>query len=40
MTETMRERKHLLEEKSQATIVVPGGIGTYEEFLRFLHLRV
>ena len=32
MTETMRERKHLLEEKSQATIVVPGGIGTYEEF--------
>ena len=40
MTETMRERKHLLEEKSQATIVVPGGIGTYEDFLRFLHLRV
>ena len=31
----MRERKKLLEEKSDATIVAPGGIGTYEEFLRF-----
>ena len=31
----MRERKKL-EEKSDATIVAPGGIGTYEEFLRFL----
>ena len=39
MTETMRERKHLLEEKSQATIVVPGGIGTYEEFFEILTLK-
>ena len=31
-TENMRERKHLLESRSDATIVVPGGIGTYEEF--------
>ena len=38
-TETMRERKHLLEEKSQATIVVPGGIGTYEEFFEILTLK-
>ena len=35
----MRERKHLLEEKSQATIVVPGGIGTYEEFFEILTLK-
>ena len=40
MTETMRERKHLLEEKSQATIVVPGGIGTYEEFFEILTLKI
>lgn len=39
MTETMRERKHLLEEKSDATIVVPGGIGTYEEFFEILTLK-
>ena len=39
MTETMRERKYLLEEKSQATIVVPGGIGTYEEFFEVLTLK-
>ena len=29
-TETMRERKKLLEERSDATIVTPGGIGTYD----------
>ena len=39
MTETMRERKYLLEEKSDATIVVPGGIGTYEEFFEILTLK-
>lgn len=39
MTETMWERKHLLEEKSDATIVVPGGIGTYEEFFEILTLK-
>lgn len=39
MTETMRERKHLLEEKSQATIVAPGGIGTYEEFFEIFTLK-
>lgn len=38
-TETMRERKQLLEEKSQATIVAPGGIGTYEEFFEILTLK-
>lgn len=38
-TETMRERKKLLEERSQATIVTPGGIGTYEEFFEILTLK-
>lgn len=38
-TETMRERKQLLEEKSDAVIVTPGGIGTYEEFFEILTLK-
>ena len=38
-TETMRERKQLLEEKSDAVIVAPGGIGTYEEFFEILTLK-
>lgn len=38
-TETMRERKRLLEEKSDATIVAPGGIGTYEEFFEIFTLK-
>ena len=38
-TETMRERKKLLEERSKATIVAPGGIGTYEEFFEILTLK-
>lgn len=31
-TETMRERKQILEERSDAFVVAPGGIGTFEEF--------
>ena len=38
-TDTMRERKKLLEERSDATIVAPGGIGTYEEFFEILTLK-
>ena len=38
-TENMRERKKLLEEKSDATIVAPGGIGTYEEFFEIFTLK-
>lgn len=38
-TETMRERKQLMEEQSQACIALPGGIGTYEEFFEILTLK-
>lgn len=34
--ETMRERKRIMEENADAFIVVPGGIGTYEEFFEIL----
>ncbi len=37
-TETMRERKALLEEHADAFAVLPGGIGTYEEFFETLVL--
>lgn len=36
---TMRERKQLMEDNSDAFIVVPGGIGTYEEFFEILTLK-
>ena len=35
-TETMYERKELLEENSDAFIIAPGGIGTYDEFFAVL----
>lgn len=38
-TDTMRERKQLMEEKSNACIVLPGGIGTYEELFEILTLK-
>ena len=38
-TETMRERKALMEEKADAFLVVPGGIGTYEELFETLTLK-
>ena len=38
-TETMRERKQLLEEKSDAFIVTPGGVGTFDEFFEILTLK-
>lgn len=34
--DTMRERKQIMEENCDAFIVVPGGIGTYEEFFEIL----
>lgn len=38
-TETMRERKKLLDELSDAFIVTPGGIGTFDEFFEILTLK-
>ncbi len=38
-TETMRERKFIMEESSDAFIVAPGGIGTFEEFFEVLTLK-
>lgn len=38
-TETMRERKRLLDEKSDAFIITPGGIGTFDEFFEILTLK-
>ncbi|MCH5212389.1 MAG: TIGR00730 family Rossman fold protein [Oscillospiraceae bacterium] len=38
-TETMRERKMTMEDNADAFIVVPGGIGTFEEFFEVLTLK-
>ena len=34
--DTMRERKQIMEDNADAFVVVPGGIGTYEEFFEIL----
>lgn len=38
-TDTMRERKELLENTSDAFVMAPGGIGTFEEFFEVLTLK-
>ncbi len=38
-TETMRERKQIMEDRSDAFIMTPGGIGTFEEFFEILTLK-
>ena len=38
-TETMRERKRIMEERADAFLVTPGGIGTYDEFFEIMTLR-
>ena len=38
-TETMRERKQTMEDLSDAFIMTPGGIGTFEEFFEILTLK-
>ncbi len=38
-TETMRERKRLLDENAEAFIISPGGIGTFDEFFEILTLK-
>lgn len=38
-TETMAERKKIMEDNADAFIIVPGGIGTLEEFFEVLTLK-
>ncbi len=38
-TDTMRERKQIMEDISDAFVAVPGGIGTFEELFEILTLR-
>ncbi len=37
--ETMRQRKQIMEDNADAFIVVPGGIGTFEEFFEIYTLK-
>ena len=39
LTETMRERKAVMEDEADAFIITPGGIGTFEEFFEILTLK-
>lgn len=39
VTDTMRERKRLMDERANAFIALPGGFGTLEELLEILTLR-
>ena len=38
-TDSMHERKKIMEDKAEAFIITPGGIGTYEEFFEVLTLK-
>lgn len=38
-TDSMRERKHIMEDRADAFIIVPGGIGTFEEFFEVFTLK-
>lgn len=38
-TETMRERKAIMEDKSDVFVICAGGIGTFEEFFEVLTLK-
>ncbi len=38
-TDTMHQRKQTMEDKAEAFIIVPGGIGTFEELFEILTLR-
>ena len=38
-TDSMRERKHLLEEHADAFVITPGGVGTFEEFFEAFTLK-
>lgn len=38
-TDTMRERKQIMENTADAFVMMPGGIGTFEEFFEILTLK-
>lgn len=38
-TETMRQRKEIMENRADAFVMTPGGIGTFEEFFEILTLK-
>ena len=38
-TDTMRERKAIMEDNADAFVIVPGGIGTFEELFEVLTLK-
>ena len=38
-TETMRQRKGIMDEKAEAFLLAPGGIGSFEEFFEILTLK-
>ncbi len=38
-TETMRERKRLMQQKSDAFLILPGGTGTFDEFFETIVLK-
>ncbi|MDE7453686.1 MAG: TIGR00730 family Rossman fold protein [Clostridia bacterium] len=38
-TDTMSERKRIMEDEAEAFIIAPGGIGTFEEFFEVLTLK-
>lgn len=39
-TDTMAERKVIMEEKADAFVITPGGLGTLDEFFQILTLKV
>ena len=38
-TDTMRQRKQYMEDNSEIFVMLPGGIGTYDEFFEILTLK-
>lgn len=38
-TDTMAERKYIMEKRADAFVVVPGGIGTFDEFFQAITLK-
>lgn len=39
VVDTMRQRKQMMDERADAFLVLPGGIGTLEEFMEIITLR-